>query len=174
MYTHQSPYLYSHQSPPLSRTHTPHYTPPQTGLQYMYVRNKICYFDFFQDYHNITPRRFYLPPLHQHAWPSTPAIPRQVSTHKTFTTRKGALLLYAEDLALTTCEAEPVQKTTKSLEAEDTSLFNNFGDLRSAILSYGAKVSNDCVLVRGLNKREPLRQMPSKFDESRQISGDKM
>ncbi len=55
----------------------------------------------------------------------------------------GALLLYAEDLALTTnnIEPQPIQKTARSLEAEDTSLFNTFDDLRSAILSYGAKVS---------------------------------
>ena len=107
----------------------------------------ITFFAFhFQDYHNITPRRFYLPPLNQQQqhWRTTPVLTKKVvSTHKTFTTRKGALLLYAEDLALTCNEQQQEQQAvqkTKALEAEDTNLFHTFDDLRNAILSYGAKV----------------------------------
>ena len=64
--------------------------------------------------------------------------PRELHTHKTFTTRKGALLLYSEDLAMT---AKEKVESTKALEAEDSNSLNTFNDLRSAILSYGAKVS---------------------------------
>ncbi|XP_063951892.1 titin homolog isoform X25 [Lytechinus pictus] len=91
------------------------------------------------DYHNIQGRRFYLPPLQQHAWAKEEQVsPREVRVHKTYTTRKGALLLYAEDLALTSEEGANVKK--RSMEAEDTSYFNSISDLRNAVLSYGSSM----------------------------------
>eukprot|EP00057_Strongylocentrotus_purpuratus_P021176 XP_011675650.1 PREDICTED: calponin homology domain-containing protein DDB_G0272472 isoform X6 [Strongylocentrotus purpuratus] len=91
-----------------------------------------------EDYHNIQGRRFYLPPLQQHAWAkeSKQVSPREVRVHKTYTTRKGALLLYAEDLALTSQEGADGKK--RSMEAEDSSYFNSISDLRNAVLSYGS------------------------------------
>ncbi|XP_041474605.1 titin homolog isoform X14 [Lytechinus variegatus] len=92
-----------------------------------------------EDYHNIQGRRFYLPPLQQHAWAKEEQVsPREVRVHKTYTTRKGALLLYAEDLALTSEEGANVKK--RSMEAEDTSYFNSISDLRNAVLSYGSSM----------------------------------
>ncbi|XP_033629335.1 titin homolog [Asterias rubens] len=94
-----------------------------------------------EDYHNIGGRKFYLPPIQQKAWPQEELVfdsPRELHTHKTFTTRKGALLLYSEDLAMT---AKEKVESTKALEAEDSNSLNTFNDLRSAILSYGAKDS---------------------------------
>lgn len=95
-------------------------------------------FSHLQDYHNIQGRRFYLPPLQQHAWAkeSKQVSPREVRVHKTYTTRKGALLLYAEDLALTSQEGADGKK--RSMEAEDSSYFNSISDLRNAVLSYGS------------------------------------
>ena len=79
-----------------------------------------------------------MPPIQQRAWPQEELeSPRELHTHKTFTTRKGALLLYSEDLAMT---AKERAESDKALEAEDTLNLNTFHDLRSAILSYGAKV----------------------------------
>lgn len=94
-------------------------------------------FSLLQDYHNIQGRRFYLPPLQQHAWAKEEKVsPREVRVHKTYTTRKGALLLYAEDLALTSQEGADGKK--RSMEAEDSSYFNSISDLRNAVLSYGS------------------------------------
>ncbi|XP_072181258.1 uncharacterized protein [Diadema setosum] len=88
------------------------------------------------DYHNIQGRRFYLPPLQQQAWANEKHVsPREIRAHKTYTTRKGALLLYAEDLALTASDGTG---KNRSLEAEDSSYFNSISDLRNAVLSYGS------------------------------------
>ncbi|XP_071499527.1 uncharacterized protein [Diadema antillarum] len=89
-----------------------------------------------EDYHNIQGRRFYLPPLQQQAWANEKHVsPREIRAHKTYTTRKGALLLYAEDLALTASDGTG---KNRSLEAEDSSYFNSISDLRNAVLSYGS------------------------------------
>ena len=99
----------------------------------------INHFIFPQDYHNIQGKKFYLPPLQQQAWANKKDMsPREVRAHKTYTTRKGALLLYAEDLALTSKDGAGELGKKRSLEAEDSSYFNSINDLRNAVLSYGS------------------------------------
>ncbi|XP_022110433.1 uncharacterized protein KIAA2012 homolog isoform X2 [Acanthaster planci] len=125
-----------------------------------------------EDYHNIQGRKFYLPPIQQRAWPQEELdSPRELHTHKTFTTRKGALLLYSEDLALT---AKERAESNKALEAEDTLNLNTFHDLRSAILSYGAKDASSEPVYLGFvhNKHAPTthRAVRPGFSAKRYLS----
>ncbi|XP_038049029.1 uncharacterized protein KIAA2012 homolog isoform X12 [Patiria miniata] len=111
-----------------------------------------------EDYHNIQGRKYYLPPIQQRAWPQEELdSPRELHTHKTFTTRKGALLLYSEDLAMT---AKERADNNKALEAEDTLNLNTFHDLRSAILSYGAKDSSSEPIYLGFVHNKHAHSTP--------------
>lgn len=104
-----------------------------------------------EDYFNIQRKGYYLPPIHHQAWTNEELSPRTVHAHKTYTTRKGALLLYAEDLALSYPSEHRPKAKRKSLEAEDSKYFNTMKDLRSAILSYGAKDQQEDNVFMGFN-----------------------
>nr|XP_006823782.1 PREDICTED: uncharacterized protein LOC102806071 [Saccoglossus kowalevskii] len=102
-----------------------------------------------EDYLNIQSKKFYLPPIEQKvAWNEDEEgdkleySPRELPLHKTYLTRKGALLLFSEELALRT---KRQRKSEKALEAEDYDDFEmkTIEDLRNAVLSYGMGAGGD-------------------------------
>ena len=71
---------------------------------------------------------------------------------KTFTTRKGALLLFSEDYA---CKYDTDEEEGREGELGRRSLYT-FGDLAKSILTYGNHVSKHkcdvvCLTMRALN-----------------------
>ncbi|XP_077997481.1 uncharacterized protein LOC144450695 isoform X2 [Glandiceps talaboti] len=98
-----------------------------------------------EDYHNIQSRKFYLPPIEQKvAWDDQEEeydeSPRELPLHKTFLTRKGAMLLFSEDMANKASRYKGHgYRGDKALEAEDFDGFEmkTIEDLRNAVLSYG-------------------------------------
>ncbi|XP_033114055.1 uncharacterized protein LOC117114495 [Anneissia japonica] len=125
-----------------------------------------------EDYHNIQSKKFYLPPIQQQAWQNGNIVNREMMTHKTFTTRKGALLLYAEDLASAGGGATDGKK--KALEAEDSSLFSSTNEFCSAILSYGAKGNETSPIflnfVKGRSVLEASRSVRPGFSAKRYMA----
>ena len=92
----------------------------------------------FQDYYNFSQslpsKQFYLPPLpshlgnsfHLHGSPSSDRTPRdpkgEYKVPKTFTTRKGALLLFSEDLAQRNMEKAAAKRRAVSQAQTNNSL----------------------------------------------------
>ena len=73
---------------------------------------------------------------------------------KTYTTRKGALLLYAEDYFIPISPKKP-RKRKRKQKAQSAVIFNTLGDLRNSVLNYkkngvsicikaGIKIKLDC------------------------------
>ena len=96
---------------------------------------------WFQDYYNyINSSRVYLPPLPtKYAFAETP---RDLQLPKTFTTRKGALLLFSEDFALKAQQTERAQlaRDGHANSLDDLNL-KTVDDLARSILAYGGHVS---------------------------------
>ncbi len=104
-----------------------------------------------QDYFNLAgppSNKMYLPPLKPkiafedtpRSNPSTTRTEQEISLPKTFTTRKGALLLFSEDFAAK-LYAEGKRRQRFSSSAGDLSQLRTMGDLTQSILSYGSSVS---------------------------------
>ncbi|PIK34972.1 putative microtubule-associated protein futsch isoform X4 [Apostichopus japonicus] len=107
-----------------------------------------------QDYFNIQRKGYYLPPIHHQTWSHEEIPSRTIQAHKTYTTRKGALLLYAEDLALSYPSQNSHRRPRKkALEAEDSNYLSTMKDLRSAILSYGGKEQSENVFMGFSNSK---------------------
>ncbi|XP_071941918.1 uncharacterized protein [Antedon mediterranea] len=127
-----------------------------------------------EDYYNLHAKKFFLPPIQQSAWQNENILNREMLTHKTFTTRKGALLLYAEDLASIGEDGNGDVKRKKALEAEDTNLFSSTNDFCSAILSYGAKGNDSSPVflnfVKARNKLGPRRSVRPGFSAKRYMA----
>ncbi|XP_077997483.1 uncharacterized protein LOC144450695 isoform X4 [Glandiceps talaboti] len=108
-----------------------------------------------EDYHNIQSRKFYLPPIEQKvAWDDQEEeydeSPRELPLHKTFLTRKGAMLLFSEDMANKASRYKGHgYRGDKALEAEDFDGFEmkTIEDLRNAVLSYGMSQERNAKVI---------------------------
>ena len=99
-----------------------------------FIKSASCFFP--QDYYNFskTPNKFYLPPLsHSTSYPSFHIEPspsgdreardsKEFKVPKTFTTRKGALLLFSEDLAQRNMEREAAAAAKKKASSQSQAL----------------------------------------------------
>lgn len=121
---------------------------------------KIIFFNFlFQDYFNFAggSRSLYLPPISTHysfdglKHSPVPRIKSEVPIPKTFTTRKGALLLYSEDMAQKRYHQHTIRRhrrpvhflddaSSTSSQSDDENDLRTVDDLAKSILSYGSQV----------------------------------
>ena len=104
----------------------------------------------FQDYYNWVndPDRVYLPPLVARKSAAADGEPqRSVALKKTFTTRKGALVIFSEDFARRQAEKQIQEQKLDDRESETDP--QTVGDFMKCILSYGEKVSTRLCRYRG-------------------------
>ncbi|CAD5125986.1 DgyrCDS14166, partial [Dimorphilus gyrociliatus] len=102
-----------------------------------------------QDYHNYHSARLYLPPVSEDSI-ATSTSRSEVPLPKTFTTRKGALILFSEDLA-----EKNKKKEDESASIEE--ILHTVEDLGRAILSYGGKGSPVNLKFTNADKYKKLR-----------------
>ncbi|KAL3855495.1 hypothetical protein ACJMK2_014703 [Sinanodonta woodiana] len=148
-----------------------------------------------QDYFNfVDSRRYYLPPIHSHVTFNTnqdisarssgrPV--KEIYLPKTFTTRKGALLLFSEDLAHRTRQADfkrhshhkgSEQDSTDLSESAEDNDIKTVEDLTKSILSYGKqgkeREENDVYLKFVHSRRRDYfdRQIRPGFSAKRYLS----
>lgn len=119
-----------------------------------------------QDYFNFVGNssRIYLPPIPKYDFDGLPSSTK--SSHfksqssqeipKTFTTRKGALLLYSEDQAHKVLSSHhdfkkarhrrphPTEETLELSKSADELELKTVDDLAKSILSFGKRVSESC------------------------------
>ena len=110
----------------------------------------------FQDYFNYAidskdlyfppvPAKTALPPISKslpHGFPiATPRELHEVNLPKTFTTRKGALLLFSEDFAMKTHQEDDKLDSSRHVPTFEELNLHTVDDLTKTILSYGSHVS---------------------------------
>ena len=72
---------------------------------------------------------------------------RELHLPKTFTTRKGPLLLFSEDLSYDYLTDESLNLPTKTTRSNTDKPLKTFGDLRRSILEFGVNESDDWLLL---------------------------
>ncbi|XP_046563520.1 titin homolog [Haliotis rubra] len=138
-----------------------------------------------EDYYNFrdVPQRYYFPPI-KHKYTMLQDMPelssresrdhQEIHLPKTFTTRKGALLLFSEDLALRDSEREQTerQQTKPVSKSSDGALdLRTVDDLAKSILSYGNHDNNSVYLKFLHRKREKhYRQIRPGFSAKRYLA----
>ncbi|XP_067685707.1 uncharacterized protein KIAA2012-like [Haliotis asinina] len=138
-----------------------------------------------EDYYNFrdVPQRYYFPPI-KHKYTMLQDMPalssresrdhQEIHLPKTFTTRKGALLLFSEDLALRDSEREQTehQQTKPVSKSTDGPLdLRTVDDLAKSILSYGNHDNNSVYLKFLHRKREKhYRQIRPGFSAKRYLA----
>ncbi|XP_071103771.1 uncharacterized protein KIAA2012 homolog [Haliotis cracherodii] len=138
-----------------------------------------------EDYYNFrdVPHRYYFPPI-KHKYTMLQDMPdlssresrdhQEIHLPKTFTTRKGALLLFSEDLALRDSERDQTeQQQTKpvSKSTDGTLDLRTVDDLAKSILSYGNHDNNSVYLKFLHRKREKhYRQIRPGFSAKRYLA----
>lgn len=65
---------------------------------------------------------------------------------KTYTTRKGALLLYAEDYFIP-ISPKKIRKKKRKQKAQSAVIFNTLGDLRDSVLNYKKNGVSNIMLI---------------------------
>ncbi|XP_050419088.1 titin isoform X2 [Patella vulgata] len=137
------------------------------------------YFNFVKD-----PKRIYLPPIQTRCpfipSPSTASAreSKKIDLPKTFTTRRGALLLFSEDLALRNrdrAHKHHVTPLSQSVNATKGLNIKTVDDLAKSILSYGKEQvneSNDVYLgfIHNRRKFHNERQIRPGFSAKRYLS----
>ncbi|XP_048237995.1 titin homolog isoform X2 [Haliotis rufescens] len=138
-----------------------------------------------EDYYNFrdVPHRYYFPPI-KHKYTMLQDMPdlssresrdhQEIHLPKTFTTRKGALLLFSEDLALRDSERDQTeqQQTKPVSKSTDGALdLRTVDDLAKSILSYGNHDNNSVYLKFLHRKREKhYRQIRPGFSAKRYLA----